>query len=185
MNSIEESEKYDSDYKYLPPIISDYKNGEEIFSIIIDCYYGLELLKEAIKSVLNQSYSNVELILIDNGAKSDVSKYIYNIYKNNKNTALIKFNKNQFSWNDTEKMVVICWNIGVKHSKGNVIRHLAYEDMLSLDCIERMSKLFSNNTNCITAAPLPVSVDINGNINKEISNLMGIASPAKPPAGKP
>jgi glycosyltransferase involved in cell wall biosynthesis len=176
MNSIEESEKYGSDYEYLSPIISDYKDGEEIFSIIIDCYYGLGLLRESIKSVLNQSYSNVELILIDNGAHSNVSIYIYDIYKNNKNVALIKFNENQFFWNDTEKMIVICWNIGVRHSKGSVIRHLAYDDMLSLDCIERMSKLFSNNKNCVTAAPLPVSVDINGNINKEISNLMSLSN---------
>jgi len=174
MNSIEESEKYDSDYKYLPPIISDYKNGEEIFSIIIDCYYGLGFLKEAIKSVLNQSYSNVELILIDNGAKSDVSKYIYNIYKNNKNTALIKFNENQFSWGDTEKPAVICWNAGLLHCKGEVVGHLSYDDMLSYDCCSKMAKLFSDNNNCVTAGPLPVSIDVDGNINKEFSNRLEI-----------
>jgi hypothetical protein len=35
-----------------------------------------------------------------------------------------------------------------------------------------MAKLFTENDNCVTAGPLPVSIDINGDINKTMTNLL-------------
>ena len=170
MNAIEESKKFE--YTYLPPIQEKYAFNDLIISIVIDCYYGLDLVKQAVRSVLDQDYRNVELVIIDNGAKEDVSEYIYNVYKNYPNIGLIKFKENQFSWKDTEVTVVICWNSAVLHCKGSIVTHLSYDDMFSHDCISRMARLFIENENCITAGPLPVSIDINGNINQEFSNRL-------------
>jgi hypothetical protein len=39
-----------------------------------------------------------------------------------------------------------------------------------------MARLFIENENCITAGPLPVSIDINGNINKEFSNRLKLSN---------
>ena len=92
MNAIEESKK--SEYTYLPPIQEKYAFDDLIISIIIDCYYGLDLVKQSVQSVLNQDYRNIELIIVDNGAKEDVSEYLYSIYKKNTNIGLIKFKEN-------------------------------------------------------------------------------------------
>jgi glycosyltransferase involved in cell wall biosynthesis len=170
MNAIEESKK--SEYTYLPPIQEKYAFNDLIISIVIDCYYGLDLVKQAVRSVLDQDYRNVELVIIDNGAKEDVSEYIYNVYKNYPNIGLIKFKENQFSWDDTVITVVICWNAALLNCKGDIVSHLSYDDMLSYDCCSRMAKLFTDNDNCVTAGPLPVSIDINGNINQEFSNRL-------------
>ena len=170
MKSITEAEK--SIHKFLPAIHEKYNSSEPIVSVIIDCFYNLDLVKESIQSVLNQDYQNVELIIVDNGAKEDVSEYIHNVYKKHTNIGLIKFKENQFSWKDTEVTVVICWNSAVLHCKGSIVTHLSYDDMFSHDCISRMARLFIENENCITAGPLPVSIDINGNINQEFSNRL-------------
>ena len=170
MKSITEAEK--SIHKFLPAIHEKYNSSEPIVSVIIDCFYKLDLVKESIQSVLNQDYQNVEIVLVDNGAKENVSKYLFDIYTRYKNIALIKFKENQFSWKDTEVTVVICWNSAVLHCKGSIVTHLAYDDMFSHDCISRMARLFIENENCITAGPLPVSIDINGNINQEFSNRL-------------
>jgi glycosyltransferase involved in cell wall biosynthesis len=171
---IEQAKK--SDYKYMSPIQEKYNPSELIISIFIDCYYGLDLVKQSIQSVLDQDYQNVELVLVDNGAKEDVSRYLYDIYTKHKNTALIKFKENQFSWEDVEITVVTCWNSAVLHCNGDVVAHLSYDDMLSYDYASRMVKLFSENKNCVTAAPLPVSIDIDGKINKEISEKLRAAN---------
>ena len=170
MKSIKEAEK--SIHKFLPAIHEKYNSSEPIVSVIIDCYYKLDLVKQSIQSVLDQDYQNVEIVLVDNGAEENVSKYLYDIYTRHKNIALIKFKENQFSWKDTEVTVVICWNSAVLHCKGSIVTHLSYDDMFSHDCISRMARLFIENENCITAGPLPVSIDINGNINKEFSDRL-------------
>ena len=41
------------------------KRNEILFSIILPVYNGGEYLDEAIQSVLNQNYTNFELIIID------------------------------------------------------------------------------------------------------------------------
>lgn len=174
MNAIEESKK--SEYTYLPPIQEKYAFNDLIISIVIDCYYGLDLVKQAVRSVLDQDYRNVELVIIDNGAKEDVSEYIYNVYKNYPNIGLIKFKENQFSWDDTEITVVICWNAALLNCKGDIVSHLSYDDMLSYDCCSRMAKLFTDNDNCVTAGPLPVSIDINGKVNEEFSERLRLGN---------
>jgi glycosyltransferase involved in cell wall biosynthesis len=168
LNSIDEARG--SDYHFFPAIKEEYDSSNLIFSIVIDCYYKLGLVKASIQSVLNQYYKNVELVIVDNGAQPDVSNYVNDIYLYEKNVTLIKFEKNQFSWNDTEKPVAICWNAGVLNSKGDIVAHLSYDDMLSKNCVEKMAKLFSDNKNCVTAGPLPVSIDLYGEVNKELSN---------------
>ncbi|MBT7558001.1 glycosyltransferase family 2 protein, partial [Candidatus Woesearchaeota archaeon] len=174
MKSIKEAEK--SIHKFLPAIHEKYNSSEPIVSVIIDCFYKLDLVKQSIQSVLNQDYQNVEIVLVDNGAKENVSKYLHDIYTRHKNIALIKFKENQFSWDDTEITVVICWNAALLNCKGDIVSHLSYDDMLSYDCCSRMAKLFTDNDNCVTAGPLPVSIDINGKVNEEFSERLRLGN---------
>jgi len=170
MLSIDEAKL--SNYEYMPSKNEQYVPGQTIVTVILDCYFKLDLIKQSIQSVLNQDYHNVELLLIDNGAEELVSDYIRQVYEKHKNIALIKFKENQFSWEDTQKIVVICWNVGVLHAKGLIIGHLNYDDMISRNCCSKMARLFSENSNCVTAGPLPLSIDIEGNINKELSEKL-------------
>ena len=128
-------------HSYNAPIVEDYESSLPILSIHIDAFYNVEYTKQAVESVLNQTYSNVELILVDNGAHSDV-KYLDIIYKNERNVALICFSENQFSWDDTEKSCAVCYNVALRFAKGKYISHLAYDDMISQDYAEKIISLF-------------------------------------------
>ena len=176
MNAIEEFKSKELVYEFLPIIREKFNSNEPIVSIIIDCYYGLDLAKQSIQSVLNQDYQNVEIVLVDNGAKENVSKYLHHIYTRHKNIALIKFKENQFSWNDLGLTVINCVNPAILNCKGSIVTHLSYDDTFSLNCVSRMARLFIENENCVTAGPVPVSVDIDGNINKEFSNMLRLSN---------
>lgn len=54
-----------------------------LVSIIMNCRNGQEYLKESINSIINQTYSNWELIFVDN-ASTDKSKNIFYSYKDNR-----------------------------------------------------------------------------------------------------
>ena len=49
------------------------------FSVIINCKNSEKYLKEAVDSVLDQSYENFEIIIVDNNSKDSTSKIIQSI----------------------------------------------------------------------------------------------------------
>ena len=151
-------------YKYFPPTSERYKAGIPILSIMITCYYNVEYIEKAVESVLGQSYSNVELILIDNGAHADVKKYLHSQHASQANTSLIVFERNQFDFSDINKQVAVCWNAGVIEASGDYVCHLIYDDLFSKCYASRMIKLFMENPKCATAAPLPCYINEDGDI---------------------
>ena len=159
--SISESSKVK--HQFYPSIEDSYDEGI-IISVIIDCFHGLEYIKQSIRSVLDQDYSNVELLLVNNGASEDIAAYLKTVHASNKNTSLITYEVNQFSWDDFEKTVPICWNAGLKHCKGEIVTHLSYDDMFSKNYASKMARLFEENPKCNTASPLPVCINEAGEI---------------------
>lgn len=151
-------------FDHFPAKFADFEQGKPIISIIMDCFYGLDLVRQSVQSVLDQDYPNVELILVDNGAQKDVSDYLHQVYASEKNVPLIKFKENQFAWNDTEKSAAVCWNAALIHSGGDFIAHLAYDDLLSKNYASKMVQLFMDNPDCVTAAPMPAGIDGQGKI---------------------
>ncbi len=68
-------------------IKKDIKFNPLITIYITNYNYG-RFLKDSIKSVFNQTYTNFELIIIDDGSTDD-SRNILNKYKNYKNIKII------------------------------------------------------------------------------------------------
>jgi len=52
------------------------KNDKILFSIIIPTYNRAHLISKSIKSVLNQTYSNWELILVDDGSEDNTEEIV-------------------------------------------------------------------------------------------------------------
>lgn len=57
-----------------------YDNAQPLVSVIVNCHNGEKYLEFAIKSIINQSYKNIEIIFYDNAStdnsKKIISKYI-------------------------------------------------------------------------------------------------------------
>ena len=51
-------------------------NNSPLVSVIINCHNGKKYLNEAIKSVLNQTYKNWEIIFFDNNSSDNSLKII-------------------------------------------------------------------------------------------------------------
>jgi len=137
------------------------QNQSALFSVIIPTYTRFQFLRECIDSVIKQTYSSYEIIFVDHNASQE-NKEIISEYRNNySNISIVRFFKNYGQW----AVIPIIWNAGLVYSKGKYVYVLSDDDFLSENYIEKMVKLFNDNKHCVTAAPLPVSVNENSNIN--------------------
>ena len=135
-----------------------------IFTIHIDVFFNLPYFREAIKAMQDQTYQNLEIIISNNGADQEITDFILETKKADKRVKVLTYEKNIFSYDDPLEAGYILYNNGLKMSEGKYYFRQSYDDILALDYIERMARLFDENTECITAAGLPIRIDIEGRV---------------------
>lgn len=103
-------------------------------SVVVPVYNSGIYLRECIESVLNQTYQNIELILVNDGSKDD-SGIICQSYSSN--------NKVKYIYQQNQGVSVARQN-GVDHSTGEWILFVDSDDTIPLDSIERMINISSD-----------------------------------------
>lgn len=113
---------------------------EPIVSIIIPFYNLGEYLEEAIVSCLNQTYKNIEIIVINDGSTDEKSINILSDLK-------IKY-KNKVKFIDQKNLgVAKARNNGIKFSKGEYICCLDADDTIEPTYIEKTKNLLKKHKN--------------------------------------
>lgn len=111
-----------------------------LVSVIIPTYKRYDKLKRAIESVLNQTYSNIELIVVDDNSPGTTERYntesLMNLYKENSNIIYIKHDKN--------KNGAAARNTGLSIAKGKYIAFLDDDDEFMVDKIKYQVELLEN-----------------------------------------
>jgi len=129
--------------------------------------------KEAVERVLSQTYSHLELIIIDNASTPETQEYLSQIQKQDSRIKVVRYQTNQYDPNEPGKYIGICFNAALKVAQGEYVFYQEDDDLISPDYIERMVALFQDNPQCTTAAGIWVSIDAQGKIIPEsrISNF--------------
>jgi glycosyltransferase involved in cell wall biosynthesis len=141
--------------------------NEPLFTIIIDAYYKPHFVKQAVEGTFRQTYSNLEIILINNGATPETLEYLYEVEKVDTRVKLIHFKENQFSFDDPVKMIEVCLNAGLHAATGEYVLYHSYDDIMADDYVEKMVKLFLENPDCTTAAGIYASIDADSKIMED------------------
>lgn len=98
-------------------------------SIIIPVYNVKNFLKKCIDSVLGQTYTNIEVILVDDGS-SDGSSDICDWYASNNMNVTVIHQKNMG--------LSSARNVGIRKSHGSYICFVDSDDYVSTDYVERL-----------------------------------------------
>ncbi|MBQ9023909.1 MAG: glycosyltransferase family 2 protein [Bacilli bacterium] len=110
---------------------------EDLISIITPVYNAEKFLSDTINTVLNQSYTNLELILVDDCSYDNSINVIKNI--KDKRIKLIK--------NKINSKAAITRNNGIKKAKGRYICFLDADDLWDKEKLEKQVK-FMKEKNC-------------------------------------
>lgn len=121
-----------------------------------------DYLDEAISSVLNQTYSNLDIIIIDNGS-SDNSREILDKYRDSKENIRIIEQDNVG--------LVAANNIAIEKAKGKYIIRLDADDYFHPDAISILVKTLEDSPKAVLAFPDYFEISITGSILKRIQRF--------------
>jgi len=117
------------------------QNTRPLVSIVIPFYNRKNYVSIMVASVLNQTYHNLELLMIDDGSDDGTDEMINDIRKRDNRVKLL-YRKDI----SDIKGACICRNIGLDNAKGDYIIFFDSDDWITPDCINtRVSFMESRN----------------------------------------
>lgn len=108
-----------------------------LVSVIIPVYNGEKYIARCINSILNQSYKDLEIIIVDDNSKDISAEIICNYMKNNNN---IKYIKSEHTIGPAETR-----NKGLISANSKYVLFLDCDDWLDLNCIEKAVDKFNSD----------------------------------------
>lgn len=103
--------------------------GEKLVSIIIPVYNAEKYISRCLDSIINQSYKNIQIIVIDDGS-TDKGVLILDKYKEDDNRISVYRTEN--------RGVSYARNLGIEKAKGEYFVFVDADDFVQKDMIEKM-----------------------------------------------
>ena len=110
--------------------------NEPLVSVIMNCYNGEEYLRDAINSVINQTYKNWEIVFWNNQS-TDKSAEIFKGYKDNR----LKY----YCASTHASILYEARNYALEKANGDFIAFLDVDDWWSSDKLEKQIPLFEDS----------------------------------------
>ena len=131
-----------------------------IVSVIMAAFNEERLIDKAIKSIINQSFNDWELIVVDDGSTDRTVDIIKSFAKNDNRIVLVK--------NDINKGLAESLNIGIEISRGDYIARMDADDESLPKRLEMQLEFMIENTEVDILGTGAVYIDINNNILDQI-----------------
>jgi len=133
---------------------------EPLVSVNLTTYNRAHLLHRAIKSVLNQAYKNLEIIIVDDGSDDNTYEVLENLGKNDNRINYIKHAKNRGN--------AAARNTALKNSSGEYIAFMDDDDeWIDPHKIEKQISIFLNSNDKLGIVCSNVRVIFANNTYKE------------------
>ena len=126
-------------------------------SVIVPCYNHAPYLKQRIESILNQTYQNFELILLDDVSPDESAEILLSYKDHPKVSHCIINEKNSGS-------TFHQWNKGMALAQGELIWIAESDDAADLSFLETLVEPFQQNPNLVLAYSQSHRMDSQGNI---------------------
>lgn len=102
---------------------------KDLISIVIPCYNVEKYVKQCIDSIKKQTYKNIEVLMIDDGAKDDTAKVIK---QNIKDDSRFKYYKKKNGGLSDAR------NYGLKYIKGKYVCFIDSDDWIKKDYVKKL-----------------------------------------------
>lgn len=115
--------------------------GSKLISVIIPAYNVEKYLDRCIKSIVKQTYSNLEILIIDDGSTDSTGEIADQLATTDKRIIVIHKDNGGLGY---------ARNTGIEHSRGSYLTFVDSDDFVALDFIEKSVNLLEKqNADCI------------------------------------
>ena len=130
-------------------------SNDELVSIIVPIYNGEAFISDCVESLIEQTYKNIEIILINDGSTDGTLKKIENFKKKDKRIIVISQKNSGVSESR---------NNGIKKSKGKYITFVDSDDTVKKNYIEYLVDLIMKNDADIALTRKPLKFNSKTNV---------------------
>ena len=102
------------------------------------CYNAMPFLKEAVESIINQTYKNLEILCINDGSSDDTGEVLEKYAKKDERIRIIHNEKNL--------KLIATLNKGIQLAKGSYIARMDADDVSLPDRIEELLSFLKKNS---------------------------------------
>lgn len=132
----------------------------KLVSIILPVYNGAENIATSINSIINQSYTNWELIIVNDCSTDQTLEVILEYQQKDKRIKILS--------NQTNMKLPKSLNIGFTEAKGDYLTWTSDDNMYKSNAIERMVSELETNRDIVMVFSDYTTIDKNNNIINEI-----------------
>lgn len=129
-----------------------------MITVLMPVYNGGEYLRSAIESILSQTYTDFEFIIIDDGS-TDNTKEIIDSYDDKR---IRNFN------NTTNQGLIFSLNKGIDNAKGRYIARMDSDDISLPQRFEKQIEYLDKNPDIVVLGSLGYNIDENGSVKNII-----------------
>lgn len=129
-------------------------------SVIVPVYNGKEYIKECINSIQKQTYSNIELIVVNDGSIDNTEEVIMKMQKENKNNMKYIFQENSG--------VGQARNVGLNNATGEYVIFVDNDDTIKEDYIETLTNIALDTKSDVVCT----GIQYMDNDGKNVGNLL-------------
>jgi glycosyltransferase involved in cell wall biosynthesis len=112
-----------------------------LVSIIIPTFNRASIINDTLDSILDQTYSNWECLVVDDGSTDETKKVIHNYAS--KDSRIIALERPQ----EKNKGANSCRNYGLSIAKGNYVIFFDSDDIMAPTCLEKRVEAFNKYEN--------------------------------------
>jgi glycosyltransferase involved in cell wall biosynthesis len=131
-----------------------------MISIILPTYNSIQFLKERVATILNQTYTDWECIVIDGQSTDGTMEYLTEVAQTDKRFHLYQF---------PPQGVYDAWNKGIQVSRGSFVYFATSDDTMATNCLEILRNALEKNKNCSIAHCCLTIINEYGSVSDQLN----------------
>ena len=131
------------------------RDQEELVSIVMPCYNSGRWINKTLYSLINQTYKNLEIILVDDGSVDNTFTMLKDFASKDERVKVYK--------NKTNLGIAETRNLGLKHIKGTYYAPCDHDDISDITRIEKQVRFLQNNPDFAAVGCQIITIDENEN----------------------
>ena len=113
-----------------------------VLTVILPTYNAGDHLLPAVQSVLNQTFDNFELLVLDDGSTDGTTSWINSQVHSDPRIVLIERGRHRAEASGAQ----VCRNLGLQMAQGQMVLFLDSDDVLAVDCLRGRLEVLEADT---------------------------------------